>query len=378
MSRRIAIVLFNLGGPDNLDAVRPFLFNLFAYPAIIRLPNPLRIGLAWAIAKKRSRIAKDIYAEIGGTSPLLPNTEAQARALEAALADLGEVKAFIAMRYWHPMSQETAMLVNDFAPDEVILLPPYPQFSTTTTGSSVRMWREACRIARLDVPTRLLCCYPTESRFIATMAAGLRVAHAEAAVHGRPRVLFSAHGLPEKITKAGDPYQWQCDRTSAALAAASGIPDLDWVSTYQSRVGRLKWIEPSTEAVIHEAAVAKRPIVLVPIAFVSEHSETLVELDIEYRKLADESGAPCYTQVPTVGADEAFIAGLADLVRVQHRRGTACETRGICEAADGGRICPAAFSGCLSAMTTGADPIHGPGQERSGKSRSLIGGSNGP
>jgi ferrochelatase len=117
---------------------------------------------------------------------------------------------------------------------------------------------------------------------------------------------------------------------------------------------------------------------LVPIAFVSEHSETLVELDIEYRKLADESGAPCYTQVPTVGADEAFIAGLADLVRVQHRRGTACETRGICEAADGGRICPAAFSGCLSAMTTGADPIHGPGQERSGKSRSLIGGSNGP
>ena len=112
---------------------------------------------------------------------------------------------------------------------------------------------------------------------------------------------------------------------------------------------------------IHEAAVAKRPIVVVPIAFVSEHSETLVELDIEYRKLADESGAPCYTQVPTVGADEAFIAGLADLVRVQHRRGTACETRGVCEAADGGRICPAAFSGCLSAMTTGADPITWPG-----------------
>ena len=187
------------------------------------------------------------------------------------------------------------------------------------------------------------------------MAAGLRAAHAEAV----------RHGLPEKIVKAGDPYQWQCNRTSAALAEASGILDLDWVSTYQSRVGRLKWIEPSTEAVIHEVARARRPIVVVPIAFVSEHSETLVELDIEYRKLADEAGAPCYLRVPTVGTDEAFIAGLADLVRAIHRRGT------FCEAGDGGRTCPAAFSGCLSAMTTGADPTAWlGGQERSGKSRS--------
>jgi len=342
MSRRIAVVLFNLGGPDNPDAIRPFLFNLFADPAIIRIPNPARVILAWAIARKRTRLAKDIYAEIGGGSPLLPNTEAQARALEAALADLGEVKAFIAMRYWHPMSQETAILVKDFSPDEVILLPLYPQFSTTTTASSARVWRDACKIARLDAPTRMVFCYPTEDRFIAAMAAGLRTAHEEAARYGRPRVLFSAHGLPEKIVKAGDPYQWQCERTAAALAEASGIPDLDWVSTYQSRVGRLKWIEPSTEAVIHEAAHAKRPIVVVPIAFVSEHSETLVELDIEYRKLADESGAPCYLRVPTVGAEEGFIAGLADLVRAGHRRGTACE------AGDGGRICPAAFSGCPS------------------------------
>src|SRR3546814_16116262 len=122
----------------------------------------------------------------------------------------------------------------------------------------------------------------------------------------------------------------------------------------------MKWIEPSTEAVIHEAAVAKRPIVVVPIAFVSEHSETLVELDIEYRRLADESGAPCYLRVPTVGADEAFIAGLGDLVRVQPRRGTACENRGVCEAGNGRRVCPAAFSGCLSGRTTGADPITRP------------------
>ena len=360
MSQRIAVVLFNLGGPDNPDAIRPFLFNLFADPAIIRVPNPVRVILAWAIAKKRTRQAKDIYAEMGGGSPLLPNTKAQARALEAALADLGEVKAFIAMRYWHPMSEETAMLVKDFSPDEVILLPLYPQFSTTTTASSLRVWRDACRIARLDAPTGVVCCYPNDSRVIAAMAAGLRGAHAEATRHGRPRVLFSAHGLPEKIVQAGDPYQWQCERTAAALAEASGIPDLDWILTYQSRVGRLKWIEPSTEAVIHKAAQAKRPIVVVPIAFVSEHSETLVELDIEYRKLADESGAPCYLRVPTVGADAAFIAGLADFVRAASPR-HGPQDRGVCEAGDGGRICPAAFSGCLSAMTTGADPIPWPG-----------------
>jgi len=357
MSRRIAVVLFNLGGPDNPDAIRPFLFNLFADPAIIRVPNPVRAILAWAIAKKRTRQAKAIYAEIGGGSPLLPNTEAQALALQAALADLGEVKVFVAMRYWHPMSEETAMLVKDFSPDEVILLPLYPQFSTTTTASSLRVWREACRIAQLDAPTRAVCCYPTDGRVIAAMAAGLCKAHVEAARHGRPRVLFSAHGLPEKIAKAGDPYQWQCERTAAALAEASRIPDLDWISTYQSRVGWLKWIEPSTEAVIHKAARARRPIVVVPIAFVSEHSETLVELDIEYRKLANESGAPCYLRVPTVGVDGAFIAGLADLVRVRHRRSSTRESRGICEAGEGGRICPVAFSKCLSAITTDDDPI---------------------
>lgn len=342
MSRRIAIVLFNLGGPDNPDAIRPFLFNLFADPAIIRLPNPARALLAWLIAKQRTRRAKDIYAEIGGGSPLLANTEAQARVLEAALADLGEVKVFIAMRYWHPMSQETAMLVKDFAPDEVILLPLYPQFSTTTTASSMRVWRQACRIARLDAPTRTICCYPTEGGFIGTMAEGLRAAHAEAAAHGRPRVLFSAHGLPEAIVKAGDPYQWQCERTAAALAEASGITDLDWVSTYQSRVGPLTWIGPSTEAVIHEAAAAKRPIVVVPIAFVSEHSETLVELDIEYRTQADEAGAPCYLRVATVGAGETYITGLAELVRAGRRRVAACS------AAEGGRLCPANYSGCPS------------------------------
>lgn len=343
MSRRIAIVLFNLGGPDNPDAVRPFLFNLFADPAIIRLPAPIRLPIAWAIAKKRTNQAKDIYAEIGGGSPLLPNTEAQARAIEAALADQGTVRAFIAMRYWHPMSQEAAMQVKDFAPDEVVLLPLYPQFSTTTTASSLRVWRDACRIAGLDVPTRMVCCYPTEAGFIGTMAEGLRAAHAEASAHGRPRVLFSAHGLPEKIVRAGDPYQWQCERTAEALAEASGIPDLDWVSTYQSRVGRLKWIEPATETVIHEAAAAKRPIVVVPIAFVSEHSETLVELDIEYRRLADEAGCPCYLRVPTVGADQAYVDGLAQLVRAA-RRGEA-----FCAPAGGvGRLCPAAHGGCPS------------------------------
>jgi ferrochelatase len=196
-----------------------------------------------------------------------------------------------------------------------------------------------------------VCCYPTDDRMVAAMATGLRSAYDEAARHGRPRVLFSAHGLPGKFVEGGDPYQWQCERTAAALADATRIPDLDWVSTFQSRVGRSQWIEPSTEAVIREAARATRPIVVVPIAFVSEHSETLVELDIEYRRLAEELGAPSYVRVPTVGVDEAFIAGLANLVRKQYRRSAACDV------GDGGRICPAAYSSCPRAITSGPGPI---------------------
>ncbi len=342
-ARRIAVVLFNLGGPDRPEAVRPFLFNLFADPSIIRIPNPFRVLLARFIAARRAKAAQAIYAELGGRSPLLENTQAQAAALEAALNDGAterEARVFIAMRYWHPMSAETAARVRDYAPDLVVLLPLYPQFSTTTTASSLRIWREAAAAAGLEAPTRLVCCYPTQAGFIDASAAVIRPLYEKARAHGRPRVLFSAHGLPKKVVAAGDPYQWQCERTAESIAAALCIDDLDWINCYQSRVGPLAWIGPSTEEEIRRAGRDGVPVLVVPIAFVSEHSETLVEIEVEYRHLAREAGVPWFGRVPAVGTEPAFIDGLARLV------GQAAAGRKPVCAQNGGRICPDGFPGC--------------------------------
>ncbi|KAA0597619.1 ferrochelatase [Azospirillum lipoferum] len=346
--RRVAVVLFNLGGPDAPEAVRPFLFNLFADPAIIRLPNPFRFLIASLISGRRAKPATAIYAQLGGKSPLLENTEAQAAALEGILgadpATAGaETKVFIAMRYWHPMSAETAARVKAYDPDLVVLLPLYPQFSTTTTASSAKAWHEAARTVGLTAPTKLLCCYPTQAGFIDATADLIRPLYEAAKAHGRPRVLFSAHGLPKKVVTAGDPYQWQCERTAESIAAALGIDDLDWINCYQSRVGPMEWIGPSTDAEIRRAGQDGVPILVVPMAFVSEHSETLVEIEVEYRHLARQAGVPHFTRVPTVGVHPGFIDGLARLVRQ-----TVAGRAAICSQ-KGDRICPSNFSGCPQA-----------------------------
>jgi ferrochelatase len=339
---KTAVVLFNLGGPDSPDAVQPFLFNLFSDPAIIRLPGPLRWLLAKLISRRRAPVAREIYRELGGGSPLLPNTEAQAAALAAALAaqGLGEAKVFIAMRYWHPRAGETARAVAAYAPDEVVLLPLYPQYSTTTSASSLQEWQREARAAGLTAPTRSLCCYPQEEGFIETVVAGLQAALRSLDPARSPRVLFSAHGLPKKIVEQGDPYQWQVEQSVAAVVHRLGEVNLDWQICYQSRVGPLEWIGPATDIEIEKAAAAGRPIVVVPIAFVSEHSETLVELDIEYRRLAEKHGAPAYLRVATAGSEGAFIDGLARLVRQ-----ALGSERQICSHA-GGRFCPASWRGC--------------------------------
>lgn len=316
--RRIAVVLFNLGGPDNQEAVQPFLFNLFNDPSIIALPNPFRYLLAKLISSRRAPIARHVYQQMGGGSPILPNTEAQARALEATLAGLGEVKCFIAMRYWHPFTEEAVRAVKAWGADEIVLLPLYPQFSTTTTASSYRVWQETARRLGLTAPQRLLCCYPTDAGFIAAVADITARAIADAkgqAPDQTPAIIFSAHGLPQKIVDGGDPYVAQVEAGVKAIVAKLQVPTGQWEIAFQSRVGPLKWVGPATDEVIARHAAAKRPIIVVPVAFVSEHSETLVELDIEYRHLAEEKGAAAYIRAPTVSAHPAFIAGLADLVR---------------------------------------------------------------
>jgi ferrochelatase len=314
---RVAVVLFNLGGPDSLEAVEPFLRNLFGDPAILRVPGFVRRFLGPLIARRRAPTARLIYGKIGGRSPILPQTEAQAAALDAALARRAgghSFRSFIAMRYWHPFATETAAVVKAYAPDRIVLLPLYPQLSTATSESSVVDWHAAARRIGLDAPAQAVCCYPTQAGFIAAAAALIRPHYEAAKAAGTPRLLLSAHGLPEKVVRAGDPYQWQVECTAKAIVERLGIGDVDWSVCYQSRVGPLKWIGPSTDSEVARAGRDGRSVVLFPIAFVSEHSETLVELDIEYRELAHQSGVPDYRRVATVGIETAFIDGLADLV----------------------------------------------------------------
>jgi len=317
VDERTAIVLFNLGGPDRPEAVEPFLRNLFSDPAILRVPGFVRWFLARLIAKRRAPVAQKIYAELGGGSPILPNTRRQAEALDAVLADIGERRLFVAMRYWHPRAEATAREVAAWRPTRVVLLPLYPQFSTTTTQSSFDEWEVSAASAGLSgLTVHRIEAYPDEPGFIAELAGLIRPQLVEASAAGRPRLLLSAHGLPKKIVAAGDPYQRQVEETASALRQAlAAAPDHEAVICYQSRVGPLEWIGPATQAEVERAGRDRVPVVMAPIAFVSEHSETLVELDIELRHVAEAAGVPLYLRTPTVSAGAAFIDGLARLIR---------------------------------------------------------------
>ena len=338
MSRRVAVVLLNLGGPDRLEAVRPFLFNLFNDPAIIRRPQPLRWALARLISWRRTPTAKRIYGRLGGRSPLLEQTRVQARALQESLADPA-IKVFVSMRYWHPMTEEVVRSVAGFDPARIVLLPLYPQFSSTTTASSFREWDRVAR-GRLCAETVRICCYPEEPGFAAASAA--RIAAVLKDWQGpEPRILYSAHGVPKAFIRAGDPYQSQVESSVVAIGRALGREDLERVICYQSRVGPVEWTGPYTDREIERAGAEGRPVVVVPVAFVSEHSETLVELDEDYRALAAKSGVPRYGRAAAVGCPPAFIEGLAWLVgRALGSGETMLAGRGARVCAPGARDCP--------------------------------------
>lgn len=332
---KVAVVLFNLGGPDGPAAVRPFLENLFSDPAIISLPWIARRPLAALIARLRRKSATANYAIMGGASPLLAETQAQADALQAALAELApdrEMKVFIAMRYWRPMTRQAAEEVARFDPDEIVLMPLYPQFSTTTTGSSLKAWREAYR-GRGEI--RTVCCWHDNSGLIKAHAARI-LAVWQSAGSPKVRLLFSAHGLPERVVEQGDPYQWQIERTCEKVAAQLGV-GWDWQVCYQSRVGPLQWLGPSTPEAIAAAAADGVGVIVDPIAFVSDHIETLVELDREYAEMAHRLGVPIYLRAPVVGVTQEFISGLSSVVLGALSRG------GV---APDGVGCPASFVRC--------------------------------
>jgi ferrochelatase len=347
--KRLAIVVFNLGGPDQPSSVEPFLFNLFKDKAIINLPGVFRIPLAKFISWRRGPIAREIYDNIGGSSPLLKETKAQASSLSNKILHLADdVQVFIAMRYWHPFSKATAQAVKDFDADKIILLPLYPQFSSTTTGSSFKEWEKSAKAISLEKPTHKVCCYPCEDGYVKGHQNLIQksIVKAELKVNNDTdvRILFSAHGLPKKVIKGGDPYQWQIEQTATAVAKAIKISmcrnHLDWTVCYQSRVGPLEWIGPSLDQELKRASQDDIGVVVVPIAFVSEHSETLVELDIEYREKAEALNLPFYIRVPALSIEENFINSLAKIVESS----LISSDKIRCQA--GTRQCPIEFTNC--------------------------------
>ncbi len=338
---KLAIILFNLGGPDGPDAVQPFLRNLFRDPAIIGAPGPIREALAWLISTLRGKSARLNYAKMGGGSPLVPETLKQIDALLPLLSERlpgQDIRIWPAMRYWHPFVEDVAQEVSDWRPDRTVLLPLYPHFSTTTTGSSLTAWRKAS-----GPETHAVCCYPLEPSFIEAHAKLIRTSWVKAGQPDNTRLLFSAHGLPEKVITAGDPYQWQIEQTARAVAAL--LPELpDWQICYQSRVGPMKWIGPATDEAVRQAGADGKAILLSPIAFVSEHIETLVELDDDYADLARLSGVNSYTRVPALGTTPEFMSSLADIV------GAALSGPSGMYPASSTRLCPADRSACPCAL----------------------------
>ena len=311
---KVAVILFNLGGPDKLKNVEPFLFNLFNDPAILGIPGFLRYPLAKLISKKRAPIAKKIYTKIGGGSPILQLTNRQTESLEKKLNNNNKrdiYKCFVAMRCWKPRAETVLNIVKEFNPDEMILLPLYPQYSASTSGSSIKEWNDICMENDYKKPSKTICCYPTETEFL---NAHVSLINNELKNLNNFKLIFSAHGLPEKNIKKGDPYQWQVEQSVDKITKQLGISNLDWVLSYQSRIGPLKWIGPSTEDEIIRSSKLNKTVVVVPIAFVSEHSETLVELDIEYKKIAEQNGCKNFVRVPALGTKHEFITSLANLV----------------------------------------------------------------
>jgi len=231
-----------------------------------------------------------------------------------------EYKCFIVMRCWHPRADEVIKNVQLYGPEEIILMPLYPQYSAATSGSSIKEWKDVCKKNNYKIKTSTICCYPTEENFIESHT-NLIKKTIKTLENKNFKLIFSAHGLPKSKIKKGDPYQWHVEETVRGIMSKLSNENLNYAISYQSRVGPMKWIGPSTDTEIIKYSKENKGIVIVPVAFVSEHSETLVELDIEYKKLAEKNGCSFYKRVPALGIEENFIKGLEELVLQQQTRG---------------------------------------------------------
>jgi ferrochelatase len=322
--KKTGVVLLNMGGPDSLSAVRPFLANLFSDRELIRLPAPWIVQplFAWLVSGFRARHVREYYADIGGGSPIARITEAQARALEGALegADPGRTfRTYVGMRYWHPLSRHAALRMKEDGIEEVVALPLYPHYCAATTGSSLNDLKRWVRWAGLSAPLREVRSYPDHPGYVAALAAKI-----EGAISGLPadgmHLLFSAHGIPKSFVDGGDPYEAEIRRCVEAVGAR--FPGLPRSVSYQSRAGRAVWLGPDTvEETRRLAAAGVKTLVVVPVSFVSEHIETLHELDIRLEADALAAGIGRFVRVPTLDDAPAFVEALRDIVlsRLQER-----------------------------------------------------------
>jgi ferrochelatase len=313
-TRRLGVVLFQLGGPDTPQAIEPFLFNLFCDPDIIDFPFA-RIGrkpLAKLISTTRAKKVQHHYSAIGGASPIRRFTEQQADALQNRLcADGIDAHCFVAMRYWHPFTAEAVEQLRAAHCDEVVLLPLYPQYSSTTTGSSLNEWR---RLFREDVPVQTIEKFHRHPLYLEALVEKINEALARFPQSGYPEIVFSAHSVPVSVIAKGDPYQRQIEETVELVMRRGRWPYRHRLC-YQSKVGASKWLQPSLHRTIRDLASERiREVCVVPIAFVSDHVETLGEIDHEAREEAAELGIQQFEMTSGLNDSPTFIAALADLV----------------------------------------------------------------
>ena len=316
---RVGVLLLNLGGPEQLEDVRPFLFNLFSDPEIIRLPVPwLQKPLAWLISNSRAKQSQQNYSQIGGGSPLRRITEQQAEALKQSLAKAQQpAEVYIGMRYWYPFTEEGIARIKRDRIDELVILPLYPQYSISTSGSSFRLlqrlWKEDPSLERIRY-TAIPSWY-NRPGYVRAMAELIAQELDQLPDPNAGHVFFSAHGVPVSyVEEVGDPYQQEIEHCVALIMQALGRPNAHTLA-YQSRVGPVEWLQPYTEDAIEELAHNNvKDLVVVPISFVSEHIETLQEIDIEYREIADEAGIETFRRVPALNTHTGFIDDMAAMV----------------------------------------------------------------
>ena len=316
---RVGVLLLNLGGPDRLEDVGPFLFNLFADPDIIRIPFPwLQRPLAWLISTRRTKKSQENYRQIGGGSPLRQITEAQAQALGEQLASKGQpAQVYVGMRYWYPFTEEAIASIKRDRIERLVILPLYPQFSISTSGSSFRLlqriWLEDPKLDAIEYT--VIPSWYKQPGYLQAMAQLIAQELESFENPDSVHIFFSAHGVPKSyVEEAGDPYQQEIEECTALIMQTLNRPNA-YTLAYQSRVGPVEWLQPYTEDAIEKlGAEGIKDLLVVPISFVSEHIETMQEIDIEYREVAEEAGIYNFGRVPALNTHPVFITGMADLV----------------------------------------------------------------